>query len=128
MSLAGTASTRSEDPYMKIGACLLRPDHTVAALGFNGAPPGVEIDWDDRDARRGWVIHAEANALRYVHPGEVSILASTLMPCERCILLIASYGIKTIVYRDELTYSNTYDPAKTLEIAAACGIEIRRIA
>lgn len=122
--LAATAASRSEDPYEKVGACVLRHDNTVAALGYNGAPPGVEIDWSDRDARRPWVIHAEANALRYVKPGEVYLLASTMMPCEGCILLIASYGIKTVLFRDELTIN--YDTAQVLRIADECDITIDR--
>lgn len=125
MRLATTAAERSEDPYHKVGCCLLRPDHTVAALGFNGAPPGVDIDWTDRDARRVWVIHAEANALRYVRPGEVMLMASTMMPCTQCVLLAASYGIKEITYHEELD-PEVYDASETLEIAQACGITITR--
>lgn len=122
---AETAATRSEDPYHKVGACLIRHDHTVAAMGYNGAPPGVEIDWTDRDERRLWVIHAEANALRYVAPGEVWLMASTMMPCRECVLLAASYGIKEIIYRDELDPA-VYDKSKILEIADACGITISK--
>jgi dCMP deaminase len=123
MRLATTAAERSEDPYHKVGCCLLRADHTIAALGFNGAPSGVDIDWSDRDARRVWVIHAEANALRYVTPGEVTLMASTMMPCTQCVLLAASYGIKVITYRDELDPA-VYDTEETLKIARACGISI----
>lgn len=125
MVCADAAASRSEDPFHKVGACLIRHDHTVAAMGYNGAPPGVEIDWSDRDERRLWVIHAEANALRYVKPGEVRLMASTMMPCRECVLLAASYGITEIVYRDELDPS-VYDKGKVLEIAAACGIEIAK--
>lgn len=123
LRLAETASSRSEDPYHKVGAALLRPDHTIAALGFNGAPAGVEIDWSDRDGRRQWMIHAEANALRYVKPGECFLLASTMMPCLQCVLLASSYGIKKIVYREELDPA-VYDREATLRVAAQCGIEI----
>lgn len=125
MKIAETAALRSEDPFHKVGACLIRPDHTIAAMGYNGAPSGVEIDWSDRDERRLWVIHAEANALRYVRPGEVYMMASTMMPCRECVLLAVSYGVREIVYRDELDPA-VYDKAKVLEIAAACGVSIER--
>ena len=125
MKLADTAASRSEDPFHAVGCCLLRPDHTVAALGYNGPPSGVEIDWSDRDGRRPWILHAESNALRYVIPGEVELMVTTMMPCSNCVLLAASYGIKTIVYRDELDPS-IYDTSLTLEIAAACGITLIR--
>ena len=126
MRLASTASERSEDPYHKVGCCLLRADHTVAAMGFNGAPPGVDLPdetWADRDKRRIWILHAEANALRYVRPGEVTHMASTMMPCTQCVLLAASYGIKEITYRDELD-ATVYNAQASIDIAEACGISI----
>ena len=70
MELAKTASLRSEDPYVQVGCCILRPDNSIASLGYNGAPPGVDINWSDRDDRRKRVIHAETNALRFIKPGE----------------------------------------------------------
>ena len=69
MKLAEVASTRSEDPYVKVGAFVLRQDHSIGGIGYSGGPSGVEIDWSDRDTRRQYVIHAEANALRYISPG-----------------------------------------------------------
>lgn len=107
--LASVAALRSEDPYTRVGCCLLRHDHSVASLGYNGAPAGVEIDWSNRDERLRRVIHAEANALRYVKPGERGIIACTLMPCTDCVKLIASYRIPSIVFhkmysRDEFGY------------------------
>jgi dCMP deaminase len=125
MSLAETAALRSEDPYRQVGTCLMRPDRTVAGLGYNGAPPGVEIDWTDRDARRVWVVHAEINALRYARPGDVELVATTSVPCPACMVTIASYGIKRVLFRDELDPA-VYDMSKILEIAEACGITVRK--
>ena len=45
LELAKVASKRSEDPYLKVGASVLRYDNSVAGLGYNGAPPNIEIDW-----------------------------------------------------------------------------------
>lgn len=124
--LAQTAALRSQDLNYKVGAALMRPDHTVAGLGYNGAPSGVEIDWGDREGRRGWVQHAESNALRYVTPGEVDLLASTLMPCGQCMLLIASYDVRRVVYRGELDPA-VYDRDKVLDVAIRCGIEVYKM-
>lgn len=126
MALAETAASRSQDLNYKVGTCLLRSDRTVAGLGYNGAPSGVEIDWGDREGRRGWVQHAESNALRYVTPGVVETLVSTLMPCGQCVLLIASYDIRRIVYKGELD-PTVYDRTKTLDLAIRCGIETYRL-
>lgn len=126
LQLARAASQRSEDQHHKVGCALFRPDRTVAALGYNGAPPGVVIDWTDRDFRRGYVVHAEQNALRFVHPGEVAFIASTMMPCMTCMLVIASYGVKRVVYADGLD-PQVYDTVATKQLAAKCGIKLEQI-
>tara|TARA_Y100001963_G_C6587240_1_gene356287 strand:+ start:44 stop:517 length:474 start_codon:yes stop_codon:yes gene_type:complete len=100
LKIATVAAERSEDPFQKVGACLLRHDNSVAAVGYNGAPSGVELDWTNRDQRRVRVIHAEVNALRYVEPGECYLLACTLLPCNDCLKAIASYGIGNIAFDD----------------------------
>jgi dCMP deaminase len=123
LNIAHAAASRSEDPFHQVGVALLRHDHTVAAVGYNGAPSGVDIDWSDRDSRRASVIHAEANALRYVRPGEVMTLASTMMPCANCVLLMSSYGIHRVVYSGELD-PQVYDKALILDLARECRIEI----
>lgn len=102
LRLAATAALRCEDPYLQVGSCILRDDGSVASMGYNGPPPGINIDWSNRDSRRGRVVHAEANALRFIQPGEGYLLASTHCPCEECIKLIRSYGIYEVVYLDPL--------------------------
>lgn len=98
LQLAKTASTRSEDLNFKVGACALRFDKSVAAVGYNGAPRGVNIDWTNRDERRKRVIHAETNCLAYCRPNEIELIAVTLLPCSSCLNLIASYGIKRVIF------------------------------
>jgi dCMP deaminase len=100
LKLAETASLRSEDIYVQCGACILRHDNSVAGLGYNGPPPGYDIDWSCRDNRRPFVSHAERSALRYCKPGEGKLIAVTLSPCESCIMDIAMYGIKQVFFRD----------------------------
>lgn len=125
LRLAATAASRSEDPYHQVGCALLRHDRSVASLGYNGAPSGVEIDWSDRDGRRGKVIHAEANALRFVRPGEIELMATTMMPCEVCILLASAYGIQRVIYTQELD-PRVYDIDAVRGIASICGIALER--
>lgn len=102
LEVAIAARARSEDPKRKVGSCILRLDHTIASVGYNGPPAGVEIDWDgDRDLYRPLIVHAESNALRYVTPlDNLWLLATTLRPCVECFKQIASYGIRKIVYQD----------------------------
>ena len=101
VDLAKTASQRSEDPHMKVGACALNEHNMVLALGYNGLAPRKEVDdsfWEDRNRRRPYMIHAEANCLSLVKRGEVKLLAVTLLPCSSCATLIASYDIPKVVY------------------------------
>ena len=98
LALARVASLRSEDPYVKVGACVLRHDNSVAGLGYNGAPSSLNINWENRDERRKRVVHAEINALRYTKPNECYLLACNLLPCNDCLKMAASYGIKKIVF------------------------------
>lgn len=122
LELARVAAKRSEDPYLKVGACVLRHDNSVAALGYNGAPPNIEIDWTNRDERRKRVVHAEINALRYVKPYECYLLACTHLPCNDCLRSIASYGITDVVF------SELYDKDhSSLEICQELNINIHNI-
>ena len=122
LALARVASLKSKDPYIKVGCCLLRSDNTIASLGYNGFPPGVEEDWSDRDERRKYVNHAEANALRFVKPGECYLAAVTLLPCNDCLKALASYGIKKIMY------SQVYDKdSSSLNLSSKFNIEIKQI-
>ena len=122
LALAKVASLKSKDPYIKVGCCLLRHDNTVASLGYNGFPSGMEENWSNREERRKYVNHAEANALRFVRPDECYLAAITLLPCNDCLKSLASYGIKKIVY------SQTYDRDQSSEVLAQkFGIEIIKI-
>jgi dCMP deaminase len=119
LMIAKVAAERSQDPYKKTGACILRYDKSIAGIGYNGAPRGIEIDWSDRDERRKRVIHAEINALAYCKPGEGWLLACNLLPCHNCLQAIAANGIKRIVYEE------VYDKdSLTLILAKEFGIEL----
>jgi dCMP deaminase len=122
LALATVASLKSKDPYIKVGCALLRHDNTVASLGYNGFPSGMEENWLDREERRKYVNHAEANALRFVRPNECYLAAITLSPCNDCLRSLASYGIKKIVYAE------TYERDNSSELLAEkFGIKIAKI-
>lgn len=107
------ADYRSEDPYVQAGACALKIDGNSFVLGYNGALPGLEIDWKDRDERRKRVIHAEANVLNRILPGEVKFMATTHLPCPECMKVIGQKRIERVIYSIELPhYPN--DLSKTL--------------
>jgi len=123
LTLAQAAASRSEDPWVQVGAVVARKNYSVVGSGYNGAPSGCEIDWADREARRKFVVHAEVNALAYARPGEVEILASTLLPCPACMTLLASYGIRKVIFSD--IYERTKQ--ESMEIASSFGVEMRQM-
>jgi deoxycytidylate deaminase len=101
LELAKVAATISEDPYKKVGSVALRPDNSVAAVSYNGAPPNIDIDWSDRDERRKYVIHSEINLLRFIKPHECDRVAITLSPCVDCLKNMAAYGVKQIFFLEK---------------------------
>jgi len=128
LDLAKAAATRSEDPHRQVGACVLGARGEVLATGYNGPPAGIDFspeEWADRDFVRAHALHAEANALRYVLPGQGAILATTLAPCAECLKAARAQGIRMVVFRD---FASTYwTPQATQAIAWRFGMELRMI-
>lgn len=112
------AQCRSQDPYVQVGCCGIKHDNQIV-LGYNGCPPSVEIDWSDRNDRRPYVLHAEANMLDLVRPGELKIVAVTHLPCPECIKRLSKYKVKEVVYSSSDYKCDTIQcmkMAKTLDI------------
>lgn len=125
LKLAEVAALRSNDVYRKVGACILDEENRVIALGYNGLSKGKEVDesfWSDRDVRRPFMIHAEMNALSLIKRGQGKLLACTLLPCSCCANIIASHGIKTVIFSD--IYEKD---SKSIEIFKFHGIELIQI-
>jgi dCMP deaminase len=105
LRIANEVKERSEDPYKKVGVCILNKEGRILSIGYNGLltkQTATDSFWDNRDERRKYIIHAEINALtcisRYDNP---YILASTLLPCANCAINICSHGIKNVYYSEE---------------------------
>lgn len=101
LGLAEVIALRSEDPYVQVGCLAVREDWSVAGIGYNGLPAGVDMPdewWAQRDERRPFMIHAEVNALRYCRVGEVKRIITTHIPCASCMALLGSYQIGEVYY------------------------------
>jgi len=99
--LAWAATRRSEDPYMKVGACALGYNNEVLGVAYNGLAAGKKTDssfWEDRNKRRPYMIHAEANLLSRISFGQAKTMAITLQPCTCCAQAIAGHNIKKVIY------------------------------
>jgi dCMP deaminase len=99
--LAWAATRRSEDPYMKVGACALGHNNEVLGVAYNGLAAGKVVDpkfWSDRHKRRPFMIHAEANLLSRISYGQAKTIAITLQPCTCCAQAIAGHKIQKVIY------------------------------
>lgn len=104
-------------------AVVLAPNKRVIGFGYNGSPPGVAHCNDGACPRLheqsvpGSAYdncisqHAEAGALLWSDPA--LRMGSTIIvngaPCMGCAKLIASSGIKRVVYADDGTYTQLPD-------------------
>ena len=101
IELATTVAGWSRDPSTKVGSVIVRPDRTVAALGFNGFPrvmPDKPENYENREEKYSRVIHAEMNALLQARePVKGYTAYVTLLPCDRCLVHLAQAGIVRFV-------------------------------
>lgn len=101
LGMAKYISSASKDPSTQVGCVIVRPDKTVASMGYNGFPRGVPDKpefYDDREIKYQMVVHAEANAI--ISAGESvrgMTMYSTLFPCCECAKLVIQAGIGTLV-------------------------------
>lgn len=127
LDLARHVATWSKDPSTRVGAVIVRPDRTIASVGFNGFPRGVE-DYPDRYADRPtkyqFVVHAEANAILNAH-GSVAgcALYSTLFTCNECAKLILQAGISQVVAPTPATL-DAYGFRVALQMYAEAGVNV----
>jgi dCMP deaminase len=127
---AVSASKRSRDPHLKVGAVLIHISKnlytrgsfvSLCCDGYNHVAKSHKLLGykDDNDRTRPEVIHAEAHAISYLMDNDDNIqgkdcqLFCTLSPCMECAKLIYLSGIKKIYFKDY--YKDTY-PIDFLEM------------
>ena len=101
LEMAIIVASRSRDPSTKVGAIIVRPNNTVAGQGYNGFSQKMEDIQellDNREEKYSRVIHAEMNALIFAkEPLSGYTLYSSLLPCDRCFVVMAQSGIVRFV-------------------------------
>jgi len=102
VGLAHYVSSKSKDPSTKVGSVIVRPDNTVAGLGYNGFPrkmPDMAESYQNREEKYSRIIHAEINAL--IHTREsvkgCTLYTYPLLPCDRCAVQMIQAGIAKFV-------------------------------
>jgi len=101
--MAKLVSTWSKDPSTQTGAVIVRPDKSVASVGFNGFPramPDAEEHYNNREEKYSRIIHCEMNASMFAH--DVTLKGYTLytypfLSCDRCYVHMLANGITRFV-------------------------------
>lgn len=102
LELAKHVSGYSKDPSTKTGAVIVRPDHTIASVGFNGFPRGCddsETLYADRSVKLSRVIHCEMNAILAAREPlhGYTLYTYPFCSCDRCAVHVIQAGIKRCV-------------------------------
>lgn len=104
LGMAQYVSSASKDPSTKVGSVIVRPNNTIASVGYNGFPRGMSDDpalYADRETKYSRIVHAEMNAILNAHgPVDGFTLYNTFPPCDRCAVFVVQAGIKEVVSLD----------------------------
>ncbi len=104
LEMAELVGSWSKDPSTKVGAVIVRPDKTIASVGFNGFPRGCSDNvwlYQKRELKLERILHAEVNAILSAKESLTGcILYTTLPTCARCTACIIQAGITRVVYRN----------------------------
>ncbi|MHC4713921.1 MAG: deoxycytidylate deaminase [Planctomycetota bacterium] len=141
--LAKLAACRSTCLSRPTGAVIVKGKQ-VLATGYNGSVPGGPHCVDEgvcfrrqvgaKDSEKlAWcrASHAEANAVAQAARAGISIdgtlLYTTLSPCFTCAKLIASAGVKTVVYELEYASADLDRDRHWADALREAGIEARQL-
>ena len=98
LQLAKLVSTWSKIPSTQVGACIVRPDKSVCAVGFNGFAKSMNDDaslYSNRETKYSRIIHGEINALLFAREPVQGYTLYTwpFLPCDRCCVQMLQAGI-----------------------------------
>lgn len=120
MLQAMMASFKSKDPATKVGSVFVDERNHQITMGYNGFVAGIDeekLPWGKDKSqplehqKYGYVVHSEANAILHATRSlRGSKCYVTLFPCNECAKLLASSGVKEVIYLSDKhvgTESNT---------------------
>ena len=129
IDIAETMSKNSYAERLQVGAVLAKEDR-IMATGYNGTPSGYTNECEYIEPVSGEkktkdaVIHAEQNLICFCAKHGIKTDGCTLYithsPCITCAKLIASAGIKEVIYKDD------YRNSEGLELLKELNIEVRK--
>lgn len=135
MNIARASSLKSKDPSTKVGSALVRPDNTLASIGFNGFPsrlPDVKELLENRELKYMYTIHAEMNCIHFCADTSLkgyTIYIWPLKPCISCTTHIIQKGISKVVVINKPSLQPIWDEqwAISKDMLKTANIEILEI-
>lgn len=136
LKVAELISTWSKDPSTQCGAVIVRPDLSIASVGYNGFPrltDDADEIYADRELKYARVVHAEMNAIlsayEPVRGYTIYTYPAGLGPsCDRCTAHIVQSGIKRVVHfgTNETEFSDRWREAaeRGLQLYKEAGVEV----
>ena len=130
MSLALRVAELSHGVRAKVGSCLVT-ENDLTVLGTNGLPKqlGNELEFVEFGcgslSSKKEVIHAELNTVLKCAKEGVSVkgatIYTTLSCCAQCASMLASCGVKRVVYLEE------YRDTSGIDILRQCDIVVDKL-
>lgn len=103
LRLARLVALWSKDPSTQCGAVIVRPDHTLASVGFNGFARGMDDNpenYADRTIKYPHILHSEWNAIRSTQDPSLAgntVYAWPMPPCDECTAPLLQKKIARVV-------------------------------
>jgi dCMP deaminase len=103
LDMAKLVSTWSKDPSTQTGAVIVRPDKSIASVGFNGFPrvmPDSNVFYHNRVQKYSRIIHCEMNAMNFVQDHTMqgyTLYTYPFLSCDRCYVHMIQAGITRFV-------------------------------
>lgn len=102
LEIAKMVASWSRDPSTQTGAVIVRPDKTIASVGYNGFPKGMKDTpslYSDRETKYSRIVHCEMNAILTARERLDGYVLYTwpFLSCDRCSVHVIQAGIKKVV-------------------------------
>ena len=130
LELSKFVSQWSKDPSTKTGAVIVRPNRTIASVGYNGFPRKMKDDaelYNNRETKYGRIIHCEMNAILNSKENlkGYTLYTYSFVSCDRCAPHVIQAGIERAVFPklpDELKERWRDSVKKTLDYYDEVGL------
>lgn len=103
IEMARLVSTWSKDPSTQTGAVIVRPNKSVAGVGFNGFPQNMPDSpelYANREEKYSRIVHCEMNALMFTKDDNLHgywLYTHPFISCDRCFIHMLQAGLTRFV-------------------------------